>query len=74
MIISSVIIENFRGVEGKKTFEFENRNFILLSASNGKGKTTVIDAIEWCLTGDIGRLSSSYDIRSTNNEEKKKKC
>lgn len=72
MIINSVYIKNFRGVEGEKKFSFKDRKFILLSASNGKGKTTVIDAIEWCLTGNIGRLANSYDTRSTNYEERKK--
>lgn len=72
MIISSVYIKNFRGVEGEKNFKFEDRKFILLSASNGKGKTTVIDAIEWCLTGDIGRLANSYGTRSTNEEERRR--
>lgn len=72
MIINSVYIKNFRGIKGEKNFLFKSRKFILLSASNGKGKTTIIDAIEWCLTGNIGRLANSYDTRSTNNEERKK--
>lgn len=72
MIINSVYIKNFRGIKGEKNFLFKDRKFILLSASNGKGKTTIIDAIEWCLTGNIGRLANSYDARSTNNEERKK--
>lgn len=43
----------------------------MLAAPNGIGKTSVIDAIEWCLTGSIGRLKNSYDLRSTNDAERK---
>lgn len=72
MIIRSVKIKNFRGFEEERTFVFSDRKFILMSASNGKGKTSIIDAIEWCLTGNIGRLSASFNSRSTNSEERKK--
>lgn len=43
----------------------------MLSAENGVGKTTVIDAIEWGLTGSIGRLREAFENRSSNKEEKK---
>lgn len=72
MIINSVYIENFRGFKDGKKFDFNQKSFVLLSASNGKGKTTIIDAIEWCLTGEIGRLSNSYNARSTNDTERRK--
>lgn len=72
MIINSVYIENFRGFKVGKPFYFNQKSFVLLSASNGMGKTTVIDAIEWCLTGKIGRLSNSYKARSTNDTERRK--
>ena len=72
MIIRSVEIENFRGFFGKTVFTFADNRFVLLSASNGKGKTSVIDAIEWCFTGDIRRLHIAYDSRSTNSTERKK--
>lgn len=72
MIINSIYIENFRGFKMGRTFYFNQKSFVLLSASNGKGKTTIIDAIEWCLTGNIGRLSNSYKTRNTNNTERRK--
>ena len=65
MMIRSVTMENFRYFS-HKTIDFQNKPVILLSAANGVGKTTVADAIEWCLTGKIGRLKASYDTRSTN--------
>ena len=72
MIIQKVRIENFRGFQEENIIDFENKPFILLSAPNGIGKTSVIDAIEWCLTGNIGRLKNAYDNRSTNSDERKK--
>lgn len=71
MKITSVKIKNFRGFRNEKEIRFDNVPFVLLSAPNGSGKTSVIDAIEWCLTGSIGRLKAAYDKRSTNNNERK---
>lgn len=71
MIISRVRIKNFRGFVDK-TIDFKSKTVVLLYASNGLGKTTVVDAIEWCLTGDIGRLKTAYLQRSTNETDRKK--
>ncbi len=65
-------MKNFRGFPAEKEISFDGKPFVLLSAPNGSGKTSVIDAIEWCLTGSIGRLKEAYDNRSTNNTERKK--
>ncbi len=72
MWIQSVMIQNFRGIQEKKEFLFGGKPFVLLSAPNGLGKTTLIDAVEWCLTGNISRLKNAFDTRSTNNDERKK--
>ena len=72
MIIQTIEITNFRGIRETKKFSFDGKPFILLSASNGLVKTTLIDAIEWCFTGNIGRLKTAYDSRSTNSDERKK--
>lgn len=70
MIISKVRMKNFRGFSDK-TIDFLNKPVVLLSASNGLGKTTTLDAIEWCLTGNIGRLKKAFDLRSTNDDDRK---
>ena len=70
MIISQISVENFRNFKGVKTFDFENKPFIMLTAPNGLGKTTLIDAIEWCLTGNIRRLQRNFELRSTTADEK----
>ncbi len=70
MIISKIRMENFRGF-CDKTIDFKDKSVVLLSAANGIGKTTTIDAIEWCLTGNIGRLKTAFDTRSTNDADRK---
>ncbi len=69
MIITRVIIENFRIYEYKE-FEFGENQLILITGANGFGKTTLIDAIEWCLTGDIVRIKKCYDERNSKQAEK----
>ena len=61
---------NFRGF-CDKTIDFQDKSVVLLSAANGIGKTTTVDAIEWCLTGNIGRLKTAFDTRSTNGDERR---
>ena len=70
MIIRKITIKNFR-LFRNKTICFGKKPVVLLSAANGVGKTTVVDAVEWCLTGDIGRLKTAFDNRSSNTSERK---
>lgn len=69
-MISKIVVENFRHYRERKEFIFNNSPFVLLTASNGQGKTTLVDAIEWCLTGNIRRLQRSFLARSTNQPER----
>lgn len=71
MIIRKLRMVNFRGF-CNKTIDFDDKPVVLISAANGIGKTTTIDAIEWCLTGEIGRLKTAFDTRSTNDTDRKK--
>lgn len=70
MIIRKIRMINFRGF-CDKTIDFKDKSVVLLSAANGIGKTTTVDAIEWCLTGNIGRLKTAFDSRSTNDADRK---
>ena len=70
MMIRKIRMENFRGFRDK-TINSMDKTVVLLFAANGVGKTTTIDAIEWCLTGKIGRLKTAFDTRSTNGSERK---
>ncbi|MDN4075853.1 AAA family ATPase [Fictibacillus terranigra] len=77
-LIKKIYIKNFRGYS-EKTFAFfeakkENRGLILLSGSNGYGKTSLLDAIEWCFTGTIHRLKEDFYARKDKKSAKLKKC
>ena len=56
--IKSIEIEGFRGFTQKTSIEFENP-IILLYGGNHQGKSSVLNALEWCLYGDecIGEKS-----------------
>ena len=69
MLISKVRMVNFRGFRDK-TINLDDKPVVLIAAANGIGKTTTIDAIEWCLTGEIGRLKTAFDSRSTNKNDR----
>lgn len=53
--LESAHIEEFRGIR-KLTINFNQKTFAI-SGPNGSGKSGVIDAIEFGLTGQIGRLA-----------------
>ncbi len=53
--IKTIHIEEFRGIRDL-TLDLSGKNFGICG-SNGTGKSGVVDAIEFCLTGNITRLS-----------------
>ena len=61
----SIEVENFRVYEGNKVFSFSAEtdpqkpaSLVMIYAPNGMGKTSVCDAIEWGLTGNVQRLKA----------------
>lgn len=69
-VIHKVHIWNFRGYIEKSFDLFPNKDaknsgngIILISGPNGYGKTTLLDSIEWCLSGTVRRLENEYLIR-----------
>lgn len=69
MRIIKVTIDNFK-IYKHQEFEFSDNRLILVTGANGFGKTTMIDAIEWCLTGDIARIKKCYEERNTRQAER----
>ncbi|MFA5823220.1 MAG: AAA family ATPase [Thermodesulfovibrionales bacterium] len=53
--IKTIHIEDFRGIRDL-SLDLAGRNFGICGP-NGTGKSGVVDAIEFCLTGDVTRLS-----------------
>lgn len=73
LYIKKIYIKNFRGYEGEKEFDFTTNNkpnnLILLSGANGYGKTSLLEAIEWCLTGSVKRVYDDYIKRCPTSKE-----
>ena len=73
--IESIEIEAFRAFETKQLFDFVNSssnklaNLVVIYAPNGFGKTSLFDAVEWCFTGKINRISKNTNIKNIADEE-----
>ena len=52
--IESVSIEGFKAFTKQQTFHFEGRH-VFLFGPNGLGKTSIVEAIRWCLFGLASR-------------------
>ena len=58
--VQAVHIEEFRGIR-KLDLDLDGENFGICGP-NGTGKSGVVDAIEFCVTGDITRLSGQGSL------------
>lgn len=56
--IAKIEISDFRGFESVRSFDFEDADIVIFLGMNGFGKTSIFDAVEWCLTGHISRYES----------------
>lgn len=75
MKIKSLEIENFKvfGNKFSKIKDIADLSLILLNGPNGYGKTTLFDAIELALTGQIKRINTytkDLNIKKTETHEK----
>lgn len=59
--IKQVIIENFRNFQGRHPFDF-SKDVTILLGDNGNGKSSIFDAIQWCLTGSVDRLKNISSV------------
>ena len=78
MKIKEVQISNFRAFKDIKdsTFSFSYNNneisdLVSIYAPNGFGKTSFYDAVEWGVTGKIGRFDTVGDFEKTRKENKR---
>ncbi len=65
--IESVYVEEFRGIR-ELTLTLDRGSFVV-SGPNGSGKSGVVDAIQFALTGEIGRLrgAGTADLSLTDH-------
>ncbi|WP_017436270.1 AAA family ATPase [Saccharococcus caldoxylosilyticus] len=66
MKINKLKIKNFRLFRGYYEFDFSNKELIIIEGPNGHGKSTIFDAIEWCITGEIKRYKGSREPSKFN--------
>ncbi|MBA3414439.1 MAG: AAA family ATPase, partial [Chloroflexia bacterium] len=59
MILVRVVLENYKQYAGSHAVEFPEAGVVAVIGANGVGKTTLFEAIEWCL----------YNPREIANEE-----
>lgn len=57
--LGKLSFENFKSFENLYELDFQNSNLFILDGPNGFGKTTIFDAVEICLTGEISRILST---------------
>ncbi|SDE06977.1 DNA repair exonuclease SbcCD ATPase subunit [Paenibacillus sp. UNCCL117] len=68
VIISRMSIDHFRGYRNKQIFDLtKGSNFTVLSGSNGYGKTSFFDAIEWVFTGKLFRYEEPNEEKSKSH-------
>ena len=60
--IKAVVINDYQSFVGDNYFEFDD-NFNLVSGFNGVGKTTLLSAIMWCLTGNDYLDRNKFNIK-----------
>jgi len=71
--VATVVIENFRGIPGKLTLDLEAASnnkpkSLILFGDNGTGKSSVVDAVQFALQGEIGKerkIKSGISLSST---------
>jgi exonuclease SbcC len=65
--VRRIYIQNFKHID-KLYIDFSKKDLIVLDGPNGFGKTTIFDAIELTLTGQISRVKNTADGRYGYND------
>jgi DNA repair exonuclease SbcCD ATPase subunit len=61
-------IQNFRCFKSLVKFSFQRNKLTLLKGHSGAGKSTILEAIRWCLFGSLRNIYPSGFIPSSNNK------
>lgn len=57
-MLKSINIENLRGIRFNTNIDL-NKKSLIIFGENGKGKSSIVDGIEYAITGDIKHISST---------------
>ena len=55
VVIKSLTVRHFRGFNDEITLPLEG-SAVIVAGANGRGKTSLFDAIQWLMLGQIPRL------------------
>jgi DNA sulfur modification protein DndD len=62
MKFKKLILENFRQYYGRQELDLDttdSKNIIVIHGENGSGKTTILEALSWCLYGELNLINSN---------------
>ncbi|MFB0563387.1 MAG: AAA family ATPase [Candidatus Lokiarchaeia archaeon] len=66
MNIQSVAIKNFRSYgEGEQAFDVSNYPMVVITGDNGSGKSSIIEAVLFCLFGDTSITKGKGEIKKS---------
>lgn len=68
MKLDYVTISGFRGFRGEVTVKFAP-DFTIIDGRNGVGKSTIFDAVEFALTGQLSKFRNSKDQEKKSDRE-----
>lgn len=72
--IKEIIINSFRGYKDETIFNFTKddlpADLIVLHAPNGFGKTSFFEAVEWCLSGDLSRITKNKILKDSEEQDR----
>ena len=68
MILKSLILNNFRLFYGTQKFDLKNDLNVIVGA-NSTGKSSIVDAIKWCLYGYGNNSMLNFRAAQENNEK-----
>ena len=63
MKVASVDIHGFRAFSGNERFDLDG-DIVVVVGANGQGKTSLLDAIKWGITGELSRLERPRSVVS----------
>jgi DNA repair exonuclease SbcCD ATPase subunit len=58
MRLASISIANFRGFSTRRTIDLD-ADIVIVWGANGTGKTSLLDAMQWLVLGDVPRLRAT---------------
>lgn len=69
MILKSIELNNFRLFYGNHKLQFKENDFNVIVGNNATGKSSIIEAIKWCIYGDGNSSILNFKAAQENNEK-----